>query len=301
MDIHAPHGVHLAHIPTPPIGGDELPGSGAIMRPALAKILAEKTRQAGTNVKLGITFSKLENSENGVVVTFSDGTSANYDLVVGSDGLLSQVRKAVFPNAQPPEYIGQGVWRAVLPRLPEVNNTMMWVSQHLKVGVNPMSADSMYLFLTENRVNNDFIEPSTFLSGLKELLKAFPAPLVQQMASMLNETSLIQYRPLERVLMPAPWYKNRIVLIGDAVHATTPHLASGACIGIEDALVLAEELATKHTAELALASFQKRRYERCKMVVENSGRLAQIEIEGGNKEEHTQIMRSSLQALAQPI
>lgn len=101
--------------------------------------------------------------------------------------------------------------------------------------------------------------------------------------------------------MPAPWYKNRIVLIGDAVHATTPHLASGACIGIEDALVLAEELATKHTAELALASFQKRRYERCKMVVENSGRLAQIEIEGGNKEEHTQIMRSSLQALAQPI
>lgn len=301
VEIHAPHGIHLAHIPTPPVGDASLPGSGAIMRPALAKILAEKTRNAGVNVKLGSTFTALENTDSGVHVTFLDGSRAHYDLVVGADGLFSQVRKAVFPDAKAPAYIGQGVWRAVLPRLPEVNNTMMWVSQHLKVGVNPMSATEMYLFLTEQKANNDFIEPATFLSGLKALLTAFPAPLVQQMAAMLNDQCLIQYRPLESLLIPAPWYKKRIVLIGDAVHATTPHLASGACIGVEDALVLAEELVNSTTVDAALEAFQNRRFERCKMVVENSGKLAHIEIHGGDKAEHTQIMRDSMIALAQPI
>lgn len=301
VEIHAPHGVHLAHIPTPPVDDNELPGSGAIMRPALAKILADKTRNAGVNVKLGLSFSALENTASGVNVTFTDGTEAHYDLVVGADGLFSQVRKAIFPDANTPAYIGQGVWRAVLPRLPEVNNTMMWVSQHLKVGVNPMSANQMYLFLTEHKATNDFVQPATFLSTLKALLSTFPAPLVQQIAGMLDEQSSIQYRPLESLLVPAPWYQNRVVLIGDAVHATTPHLASGACIGIEDAIVLAEEISAKTSVEAALLGFQNRRFERCKMVVENSGRLAQIEITGGDKAEHTQIMRQSMMALAQPI
>jgi 2-polyprenyl-6-methoxyphenol hydroxylase-like FAD-dependent oxidoreductase len=301
VEIHAPHGVHLAHIPTPPVDDNELPGSGAIMRPALAKILADKTRNAGVNVKLGLSFSALENTASGVNVTFTDGTEAHYDLVVGADGLFSQVRKAIFPDANTPAYIGQGVWRAVLPRLPEVNNTMMWVSQHLKVGVNPMSANQMYLFLTEHKATNDFVQPATFLSTLKALLSSFPAPLVQQITGMLDEQSSIQYRPLESLLVPAPWYQNRVVLIGDAVHATTPHLASGACIGIEDAIVLAEEISAKTSVEAALLGFQNRRFERCKMVVENSGRLAQIEITGGDKAEHTQIMRQSMMALAQPI
>jgi 2-polyprenyl-6-methoxyphenol hydroxylase-like FAD-dependent oxidoreductase len=70
------------------------------------------------------------------------------------------------------------------------------------------------------------------------------------------------------------------------VHATTPHLASGACIGIEDALVLAEELEKADSVEQALTQFGARRWERCRMVVENSGRLGEIEITGGDKAEH---------------
>jgi 2-polyprenyl-6-methoxyphenol hydroxylase-like FAD-dependent oxidoreductase len=101
--------------------------------------------------------------------------------------------------------------------------------------------------------------------------------------------------------MPRPWVSGRVVLIGDAVHAITPHLASGACIGIEDALVLAEELARTAVVDEALAAFEARRWERCRMVVQNSGRLGEIEIAGGDKEEHARIMRESLMALAQPI
>jgi 2-polyprenyl-6-methoxyphenol hydroxylase-like FAD-dependent oxidoreductase len=85
------------------------------------------------------------------------------------------------------------------------------------------------------------------------------------------------------------------------VHATTPHLASGACIGIEDALVLADELTNHARLSDALAAYEERRWERCRMVVQNSARLGEIEIAGGDKEEHGRIMRESLMALAQPI
>jgi 2-polyprenyl-6-methoxyphenol hydroxylase-like FAD-dependent oxidoreductase len=117
----------------------------------------------------------------------------------------------------------------------------------------------------------------------------------------LNEHSQIIYRPLESMFMPSPWYRGRVVLIGDAVHATTPHMASGACIGIEDALVLADELGKAGSIDQALDRYLARRWERCRMVVQNSGRLGEIEIAGGDKEEHARIMRTTLAALAAPI
>jgi 2-polyprenyl-6-methoxyphenol hydroxylase-like FAD-dependent oxidoreductase len=122
--------------------------------------------------------------------------------------------------------------------------------------------------------------------------------------AQIDEGSQIVFRPLEGLLMPQPWSQGRVVLIGDTVHATTPHLASGACIGIEDAIVLAEELARPGDVPAALRAFEARRWERCRMVVENSSRLGEIEMAGvtpGSKDEHAQIMRDSLVALAQPI
>lgn len=301
LDVHAPHGLHLMHIPTPLIGDPDIPSAGAIMRPALAKILAEKTKASGTNVRLGVTFTEMNHLINGVEVTFTDGTTDTYELVIGADGLYSQVRKTQFPAAAEPKYVGQGVWRAVLPRLPEVNNTMMWVGQNLKAGLNPMSKDQMYMFVTQDNAPGTWIKGEEALVKLHDIMQAFPAPLLQEVRSMLDADSHINYRPLENLLVPAPWYKGRIVMIGDTVHATTPHLAAGACIGIEDAIVLAEELANKSSLDEALKTFQSRRWERCRMVVENSARLAQIEMENGDKQEHMGIMRDSHIALAQPI
>jgi 2-polyprenyl-6-methoxyphenol hydroxylase-like FAD-dependent oxidoreductase len=132
-------------------------------------------------------------------------------------------------------------------------------------------------------------------------MEPFSDPVVQCMRDQLTAESSIVYRPLEGMLVRGPWFEGRVVLIGDAVHATTPHLASGACIGIEDAIVLAEELEKASEVDAALNAFQARRYERCRMVVENSLRLGEIEIHNGDKQEHAGIMRESLMALAQPI
>ena len=136
---------------------------------------------------------------------------------------------------------------------------------------------------------------------LRALLASFSAPLMQQLSAQVDESAQVIYRPLESLLMPQPWFAGQVLLIGDAAHATTPHLASGACIGIEDAIVLAEELEHASTLAQAVERFQVRRWERCRMVVENSGRLGEIEIAGGDKQEHARIMRESFMALAEPI
>ena len=299
--IHLPTGQKVAELPTPRLAGPDVPGNGAIMRPALARILADATRRAGANVRLGCTFARIGQGASGVDVTFTDGTTGRYDLVIGADGLYSKVRETVFPDAPAPRYCGQGVWRAVLPRPADIDGTMMWLGPKIKPGLNPVSKDQMYLFVTEDRATNDHIEPAEFLQRVKALLAPFPDPRLQRVREALNEDSQIIYRPLESLLMPSPWYRGRVVLIGDTVHATTPHMASGACIGIEDALVLADELSKAGSIDQALDRYLARRWERCRMVVQNSARLGEIEIAGGDKEEHARIMRATLAALAAPI
>jgi len=271
------------------------------MRPALARILQEEVVAAGVNVRLGATFSTIENQEDGVWVDIGDGSPKRYDLAIGADGLYSRVRAMLFPEAPKPRFIGQSVWRAVLPRPVEITTVTMWLGPNLKVGLNGVSTDKAYLFLTEDKEVNDFVAPDTFVDTLRALLRRFPSPIIQTIADQLSEEHHVIYRPLEQMLMPRPWRKGRVALIGDAVHATTPHLAAGACIGIEDAMVLAQEVGRATTADAALAAFEARRWERCRMVVENSGRLADIEIHGGSREEHAAIMSESMRTLAEVI
>jgi 2-polyprenyl-6-methoxyphenol hydroxylase-like FAD-dependent oxidoreductase len=301
VDVFSAAEHRIASLPTPRLAGADVPGGGAIMRPALAAILAKATRACGASVRLGVTFEKIEANADGVHVIFSDGSQDAYDLAVAADGLYSKTRVAIFPEAPQPQYTGQCVWRAVAPRPPEIERPTMWLGHKVKVGVNPVSRDEMYMFVTEDRPSNDRIDAARFTSMLAELIAPFSSPVVQQVRTSLGERSRIVYRPLEALLMPRPWSRDRVVLIGDAAHATTPHLASGACIGIEDAIVLADEVERADSLAEALRSFESRRWERCRMVVENSVRLGEIEITGGDPAEHAAIMRESMMALAAPI
>lgn len=295
------NGQPIGELPTPRLAGPDTPGGGAIMRPVLARIMAEATRASGTQVYLGVGFDSIEQDAEGVTVQFTDGRTGRYDLVVGADGLYSTTRQKVFPDAPKPKYSGQAVWRAVLPRPAEVQSAVMWMGPRTKPGVNPVSQTEMYMFITEHRPVNAHVDPKDFPRLMRGLLDDFSAPLLVQAREQINENASIVFRPLEAMLMPQPWFKGRVVLIGDAVHATTPHLASGACIGIEDGLVLAECVGRDGPLQDALQAFQSRRWERCRMVVENSLRLGEIEMTNGSKDEHAQIMRASMMALAQPI
>ena len=286
-EIRLPHGPIVQNIPTPRVAGENVPGNGAVMRPVLAQILHDAAVAAGARLRFGATLDDVE--------------AADYDLIICAEGLNSDTRRKLFPNAPRPVYRGQGVWRAVLPKLPEVERTILWVGEDHKVGVNPVSPDAMYLFVNENAPEPRWMAGDGADTVLRDTLAPFPDPLVQAMRGMITAEAHIVYRPIEQLLMPLPWHRGKTVLIGDAVHATTPHLAAGAGIGIEDAIVLAEEWAKAETLEAALTAFEARRWDRCRMVVENSARLGDIEVSHGDKAEHGALMGRSFAMLCEAI
>lgn len=298
IQMRGPDDQIIVEMPNPGLGPDT-PGNGGAMRPALGQMLSDKVVEEGANVRLGTTYTDID--INTGKVTFNDGSEATYNLIVGADGFWSKTRDMLFPKAPKAIFVKQGVWRAIVDRPSHLPTVSMSMGPHLKAGINHVSDTQSYLFLTEDKQENVKIPIENFVRDLKALLLKFASPSLQKFAAELGDHSAIDYRPLENLLVGKPWHKGRVVLIGDAVHATTPHLASGALMGMEDGYVLAEELAAQATREEALTAFTERRFDRCRMVVENSGRLAEIEVEGGSHEEHGNLMRDSFIALAQPI
>jgi 2-polyprenyl-6-methoxyphenol hydroxylase-like FAD-dependent oxidoreductase len=300
LDLFLANGTKLAHVESPRIAGPEVPGSGGIMRPVLARILCDATRASGTHVRLGVTFTHIKAESDGVAVSFTDGTSTHYDIVIGADGCHSKVRDALFPHAPKPRFTGQACWRAVVPRPPEIECCAMYMGKEIKAGVNPVSRDEMYLFFLDKRDKPDHIDPAEWPAILREELAEFSGPVAAIRDSITSESRII-YRPLFALLLPPPWHRGRTILMGDAAHSTTPHLASGAGMAAEDAVVLVEELERGGDVEQIFARFTERRFERCRVVVENSVRLGDIERTGGSPEEHQRVMRESVSALLAPI
>jgi 2-polyprenyl-6-methoxyphenol hydroxylase-like FAD-dependent oxidoreductase len=300
-EVRTPDGTKIAEFPTQRLVSPELPGNGAIMRPVLADILVGEMLEVGVHPRLGTTVTHFEDNGDRVTATFSDGGSGEYDLVVAADGLYSDFRRRLFPSAPAPAFSGQGAWRAVVSRPAAMSRTTLWVGAADKVGVNPISNDKMYLFVNENRLRDERVTETELISRLRGFLEPISDPVMAEIRASIGEDSLVLYRPMHNLLLPLPWHRGRVVLIGDAAHSTTPHLAAGAGIGIEDAIVLAEELSATSAIELALDQFGQRRWERCRMVVESSERLGELERDPAGQQEFTRLQAESFRALASPI
>ncbi len=301
----APTGFSFAEIGSPPIA--HFPIHNGISRKILHDVLHEAAVKNGVTFRMGLTINELENQGASVTVKFSDNTEGSYQLVVGADGIYSKIRSLVFGDYTP-QYINSSVWRYPFKRPAELETGYMFFGKKAKVGLIPMTADTMYMFLVSSEgEDNPIIPKAEMIPRLQTYLRDFPAPMVQGVIEQITEVEKIIYSPLKTLMMSAPWYKNRVVMIGDAAHATIPQLGSGAALAIEDAVVLAEELAKDISVETALENYMTRRYDRCKMIVDTSNQLAeweQMEWKGIPLPEGANMgatMGKALAALAAPI
>lgn len=293
-------GNYLSSLDVPPLE-DGIPGTGGILRPKLHKIMSDRTRASGADIRLGLTVADLAQDDDGVDVVFTDGSAGRYDLVVAADGSHSQMRERLFPAAPKLAFTGQGCWRMLAKRPEGVTSAEIYFGpDSLKVGFNPCSADSMYLFATVAMPGNPHVPDSQLMDGMRAILAPFGGR-VADIRDQLGEHSSINYRPLFAMLVAPPWNIGRVGMLGDAVHATTPHLASGAGISIEDGLVLAEEMVRAATIEAGWQAFTRRRWPRARLVVENSVEIGRLEQEGGNDAAIRDLMASSTRALAEAI
>jgi len=301
LQIGGVQGHTFASFPQPQLAGPQYPATVGILRPALHGILVAASRKADVSIRLGLSVVSLTQDADAVEVEFTDGTRGHYDLVIGADGIYSHIRELIFGKSIQPTYVGQIVWRANLERSPEVTNVSMWYGPRNKAGLSPFSQQGMYLFLTQNVPISTRPEPEQLPALLREQLTEYQG-LVGEAREHFTDSQQINYRPIESILLPSPWYKGRILLIGDAAHATTPHLANGAAMAIEDAVVLSDLLVSDAPVSQVLEEFMHRRYERCRMVVENSLQLVEWEKESlAPDARFDELIGRSVMALAEPV
>ncbi|MFK7946939.1 MAG: FAD-dependent monooxygenase [Saprospiraceae bacterium] len=259
----------------PPMG--KYPSHNGISRRILHDVMYEEAQRLNIPYRMGITVTEIENNADGVDVTFTDGTKDSYDILVGADGIKSKVRGMIFGELNP-RYLGVSVWRYPFPMHEDLDTGQMYYGKKSKIGFIPMNADSMYMFMVSHEGDeNRYIDKAEFVPMMKGYLEEFSAKIAQDANAQLNDTDLVNYRPIEGLYLSDSWYKNRVIVIGDGAHATAPQLGSGAALAIEDAVVLVEELEKVDSVAAAFDAFMKRRYERCMMVVNGSETLAEWE------------------------
>ncbi len=298
--IHAFTGQFLRDLDEPPLEKG-LPATGGIMRPVLHHLMQDKVKALGITVRLGITVSELANEPCGVKVAFSDRTHGQFDLVVGADSVRSTVRDLAFPHMGKPEHTGQGCWRVSMKKPPSLEKGEMYLGHKYTCGITRCGTDMVYLFLlTPHQRSSKHFGHDELYSGLKERLADFGGNAGWIRDNMTTQ-DWINYRPLAAKIQPRPWHDGRIVLLGDAVHATTPHLASGAGMAVESAIVLAEEIARAGSVEQALSAYEERRYERCRDVVESSIAIGAAQLAGGSPERIGGMIGQALHRLAAPF
>jgi 2-polyprenyl-6-methoxyphenol hydroxylase-like FAD-dependent oxidoreductase len=284
------------------LAGPDYPANLGLTRPALHKVLNETAMELGARVRLGLTVSDFEESPGRISVKFTDGSLREYDFVVGADGIDSKLRKMLFGDRHSPKFTGQGTWRCQIPRPKDLDHALIYNGRERgKAGVVPLTHETAYLFKVAGEPGNPRFPADRLAELLKERLEGFGGLIGEIRDRDITAASQIVYRPLEALILPAPWYRGRVLLIGDAAHATTPHLGQGAAQAVEDAVVLAELLPQDEPLTELLESFMQRRYERNKFIVEASVQIGEWEQHPGPDADFIGLTAKSMEVTAQPI
>jgi 2-polyprenyl-6-methoxyphenol hydroxylase-like FAD-dependent oxidoreductase len=274
-----PAGTLLLEIPDAKTGGPDLPATLGMPRPDLARILADRAAEVGVKLRYGVTFTGLRPDDTGVEVSFTDDTVARYDLVIGADGLRSAVRHALGIDIEP-RPLGMGIWRVFGPRPDTVTRTDLYYGgPSFIAGYCPTSQDSLYAYVVEAAQDRSMLSPEGRLATMRELASAYHGPW-DEVRENLTDPTKVNYTWFKTHMVPAPWNRDRVVLIGEAAHSCPPTLAQGGAQALEDAAVLAEVLLT-HDAltEQLWDEFHARRFARAKAVVDASNQLAQWQLD----------------------
>lgn len=246
-----------------------LPAILGIKRAELHRVLVRHLDGLGLAPRLGTSFTRLEPDTQGVTVTFSDDCQERFDLVIGADGVRSQVR-ALVCGELPPRYSGFGVWRSVHRRPPALRDKVMLMGPGKRLGIMPISEDHLYLFGTVRQPEGQWMDPARWPALMRESFAEFQGP-ARPFLNELDEGSEVLYTAVEEVVAPLPWHRGRVLLIGDAAHASTPFMGQGGAMAMADAVELAHQLdGSAGAVEAAIERWGRIRQPVCQRVQDAS-------------------------------
>ena len=232
-------------------------------------------------VQLGKTLERFEEKNSRVTAYFTDGSQLEGQALIGADGIGSRVRRQLLPTSQP-RYAGYTCWRGVIEAqslgLPPGRSTETWGGSG-RFGVVPLGNGQVYWFACINSAQARNPQYRAFrLTDLQRHFAAYHSPIPELLALTTDEQviwgDIIDLKPLQRFNF------GRVLLLGDAAHATTPNMGQGAGQAVEDAAVLASCLAQAPRIESAFEAFDQQRRPRTTRIVKQSwqlGKVAQLE------------------------
>jgi 2-polyprenyl-6-methoxyphenol hydroxylase-like FAD-dependent oxidoreductase len=216
----------------------------------------------------------------GYEVIYSDNTTFRCKYIIGADGIYSQIRHHIFPKSNI-IYSGYTCWRATISlkyHTPH-QSTETW-GKAGRFGITPLTNDRIYWYAC---INTPTVRDTKYSQYNVEDLRNNFANYHQDIVTCLTHTTddLLIHNDISYLEPLSQYHLGGIVLIGDAAHATTPNLGQGACMGIEDAVVLLQEIDKySHKVHKAFEQYSKRRISRCQFIVNRStqmGKIAQLD------------------------
>jgi 2-polyprenyl-6-methoxyphenol hydroxylase-like FAD-dependent oxidoreductase len=247
------------------VPADLLEGTIALHR---ADLQAELAAAAG-EVRLGVEVTAVEQGAHGVIARRADGGEERGDLLVGADGLSSVVRPAI--DDMPIRYAGYTAWRGVSPVSVEAGRLTESWGVGERFGLVDIGRGRTYWFATKNAPERELDAPRERKAEILRRFSGWHEPIAA-VAEATDEDAIFRndvyyLEPLSR------WSSGRLVLVGDAAHATTPGLGQGAAQALEDAVVLVDRLAGTRDVFVALAEYETIRRPRAEAVLKMSRRV----------------------------
>lgn len=238
-------------------------------RPDLINVIKEAVDP--DSIRMSTTVDKIDQTNDEVYVTFSDGTEETYDLVVGCDGVRSKTRDLVFGDV-PLSYSGMTGWSFwVKPNIAKTLQIAEYWGTGKFFGIWPTKGRlSVFTSIRDNVQEPDPVESR--IDRIQETFKNFGG-LVPEILEGLNDPNEIFHGHYNDLRMKK-WHKGRVVLVGDAAHAILPTAGGGVSMAMESAAVLVDELcrADSKYIEQAFESYITRRRSRVDKI-QNQSRM----------------------------
>ncbi|WP_323783091.1 FAD-dependent monooxygenase [Thalassovita sp.] len=234
-------------------------------RADLIEILARGAREAGVRIRLLQKVDRVEPGDRPRVHT-ANGAVIEADLVIGADGLHSRLRPALNGDASP-RFTGQVAWRAIVPNdanRPAEARIHMGPGRHV---VSYPLRDGSALNLVAVQERDQWADEGWTHEDSPDALRATFADFGSEVHDMLARVETVHLWGLFRHPVARHWQGGHCALLGDAAHPTLPFLAQGACMALEDAWALADELANSENTASGLAAYQTRRAARARRVI----------------------------------
>ena len=262
-----------------------------IKRTDILDVLLGAAEKASIPVLYNKSITSIHESDSGVTATFSDGSTDTADVLFGCDGIHSAVRTLYVDPGAKPEYFGVASLGSIvstkgLPAFKGINAMLTTKGTFMAMPCTQDASQVQWGFQREMPLPDSSSardgwevrreeQMATFKDHVGEVLADANGEWGATMREMVDRASVLKMYPIYRLAVGGKWHKGRVVLMGDAAHATPPQAGQGLSMALEDVFLLSRLLAGKRELTEVFDKYDEVRRPRCeqisKLAVKNAG------------------------------